>query len=391
MFKNAKAQREKMNDLITRAESIVNVAESEKRELTEAEAQELAEIRDNVKAIKDFLGIDKDLDEASAEVGTDGAGAGAEGGETRAKESDKEVELREYRQFDAFLRNTVNTRDGELAPANNGKLIPTTIAKKIIEKVYDVCPILDKSEKYNVKGKLSIPVYPADESAQTTVAFANEFEELASSTGNFTTVDLTGYLAGALTKVSKSLVNNVDFDLVGFVINRMANAIARFIEKNLLGLGGGSITGLGDATNVVTASAIDGDVLIDVQGAVKDVYQANAMWIMSTATRNALRKLKDDVGRYLLQDDITAPFGKTLLGKPVYVSDNMPDVSNNAKAIFYGDFSGLGTKFSEQIDIEVLRERFVTQHAIGVVGWIEFDSKTLDNQKIAVLKISTGA
>ena len=389
MFKNAKAQREKMNDLITRAESIVNVAESEKRELTEAEAQELAEIRDNVKAIKDFLGIDKDLDEASAEVGTDGAGA--EGGETRAKETDKEVELREYRQFDAFLRNTVNTRDGELAPANNGKIIPTTIAKKIIEKVYDVCPILEKSDKYNVKGKLSIPVYPADESAQTTVAFANEFEELASSTGNFTTVDLTGYLAGALTKVSKSLVNNVDFDLVGYVVNRMANAIARFIEKNLLGLGGGSITGLGDATNVVTASAIDGDVLIDVQGAVKDVYQANAMWIMSTATRNALRKLKDDVGRYLLQDDITAPFGKTLLGKPVYVSDNMPDVSNNAKAIFYGDFSGLGTKFSEQIDIEVLRERFATQHAIGVVGWIEFDSKTLDNQKIAVLKISTGA
>lgn len=391
MFKNAKAQREKMNDLITRAESIVNVAESEKRELTEAEAQELAEIRDNVKAIKDFLGIDKDLDEASAEVGTDGAGAGAEGGETRAKESDKEVELREYRQFDAFLRNTVNTRDGELAPANNGKIIPTTIAKKIIEKVYDICPILEKSEKYNVKGKLSIPVYPADESAQTTVAFANEFEELASTTGNFTTVDLTGYLAGALTKVSKSLVNNVDFDLVGYVVNRMANAIARFIEKNLLGLGGGSVDGLGDATNVVTASAIDGDVLIDVQGAVKDVYQANAMWIMSTATRNALRKLKDDVGRYLLQDDITAPFGKTLLGKPVYVSDNMPDVANNAKAIFYGDFSGLGTKFSEQIDIEVLRERFATQHAIGVVGWIEFDSKTLDNQKIAVLKISTGA
>jgi HK97 family phage major capsid protein len=390
MFKNAKAQREKMNDLITRAESIVNVAESEKRELTEAEAQELAEIRDNVKAIKDFLGIDKDLDEASAEV-NDGAGAGAEGGETRAKESDKEVELREYRQFDAFLRNTVNTRDGELAPANNGKIIPTTIAKKIIARVYDICPILEKSDKYNVKGKLSIPVYPADVSSQTAVAFANEFEELASTTGDFTTVDLTGYLAGALTKVSKSLVNNVDFDLVGYVVNRMADAIARFIEKNLLGLGGGSVAGLGDATNVVTASAIDGDVLIDVQGAVKDVYQADAMWIMSTATRNALRKLKDDVGRYLLQDDITAPFGKTLLGKPVYVSDNMPNVANNAKAIFYGDFSGLGTKFSEQIDIEVLRERFATQHAIGVVGWIEFDSKTLDNQKIAVLKISTGA
>ena len=38
MFKNVKAQIERKNDLITRAESLVNAAESEKRELTEAEA-----------------------------------------------------------------------------------------------------------------------------------------------------------------------------------------------------------------------------------------------------------------------------------------------------------------------------------------------------------------
>ena len=388
MFKNEKAKREKMNDLITRAESIVNNAETEKRELTPDEQAELAEIRDDVKAIKDFLGVAKELDEASAEASREGDTCD----ETRALDAEaKEIEQREYKQFDAFLRGTINTRDGELAPANNGKIIPTTIAKKIIAKVYDICPILEKSEKYNVKGKLSIPVYPADESEQITVAFANEFEELASTTGNFDTIDLTGYLAGALCKVSKSLVNNVDFDLVGYVVDRMAYAIARFLEKNLLGFGGGSVDGLGDATNIKEVSAIDGDALILLQGKVKDVYQANAMWVMSPATRDALRTLKDDVGRYLLNDDITAPFGKVLLGKPVYVSDNMPDVANGAKAVYYGDMSGLATKFSEQIDSEVLRERFATQHAIGVVSWVEFDSKTIDNQKIAVLKINTGA
>ena len=252
MFKNEKAKREKMNDLITRAESIVNNAETEKRELTPDEQAELAEIRDDVKAIKDFLGVAKELDEASAEASREGDTCD----ETRALDAEaKEVEQREYRQFDSFLRGTINTRDGELAPANNGKIIPTTIAKKIIAKVYDICPILEKSEKFNVKGKLSIPVYPADDSAQITVAFANEFEELASTTGNFTTIDLTGFLAGALCKVSKSLVNNVDFDLVGYVVDRMAYAIARFIEKNLLGFGGGSVDGLGDATNIKEVSA----------------------------------------------------------------------------------------------------------------------------------------
>ena len=57
MFKNRKAQIEKQNDLITRAESLVNKAESEKRELTEDEAAELAEIRDDIQRIKKFLDI----------------------------------------------------------------------------------------------------------------------------------------------------------------------------------------------------------------------------------------------------------------------------------------------------------------------------------------------
>ena len=54
MFKT-KALTERKNDLITRAETLVNTAESEKRELTEAEAAELAEIHDDVKKIKEVL------------------------------------------------------------------------------------------------------------------------------------------------------------------------------------------------------------------------------------------------------------------------------------------------------------------------------------------------
>jgi len=387
MFKNVKAKTEQMNDLITRAESIVNTAEAEKRELTPDEAQELAEIRDDVKAIKEFLGVAKDLDEASAEARQESACGANDERSIAGNVSDSEA--LEIRAFENYIRGVVtHERDGELKPANNGAIIPKTIAKKIIELVYDICPILERSEKYNVKGKLDIPYYPADSSTQINVAFATEFSALASSTGNFTTIELSGYLAGALTKISESLINNVDFDIVGFVVKRMAYDIARFIEKNLLGFGGGSITGLGDATNIKTVDAITADSLIEMQGMVKDVYQANAIWVMSPATRDALRLLKNDIGMYLLNDDISAPFGKTLLGKPVYVSDNMPDVASNAKAIYYGDMSGLATKFSEEMNVKVLRERFADEHCVGVIGWVEFDAKTTDNQKIAVLKIS---
>ena len=47
---------------------------------------------------------------------------------------------------------------------------------------------------------------------------------------------------------------------------------------------------------------------------------------------------------------------------------------NGIRAILYGDMSGLAVKISETMNIEVLREKYATQHAIGVVAWMEIDS-----------------
>lgn len=394
MFKNRKAQTEKMNDLITRAETLVNSAESEKRELTEAEAEELAEIRDDIQRIKKYLDIVDEIDNSrpSEKVGSEMTEAkNVIDGEDKRACDEKARELQETRAFANYIRGVItHERDGELAPANNGAVIPKTIAKKIIAKVYDICPILERSEKYNVKGDLEIPYYPEDGSTTITVAYASEFVDLTSSTGNFGSISLGGFLAGALTKVSRSLVNNTDFDLVAFVVKEMAYSISRFIEHELLIGTENKVSGLSTATNVKTltsSSAITGDDLIELQDSIKDVFQDKAIWIMSPNTRTALRKLTDDVGRYLLNDDISSPFGKTLLGKPVYVSDNMPDIGAGVNAIYYGDMSGLATKFSEEMNIQVLRELYAPQHAIGVVGWLEFDAKVQNEQKIAVLQM----
>ena len=400
-FNSMKAQIEKKNDLIKRAESIINLAETEKRELTDAEAQELAEIRDDVKKIKDMLEMMADFDDARACGGKmeKKEDAGAEAG-TDAKPDDAQRELAERRSFDAYLRNKVlETRDAtNLTEGANGAVIPVTIAKKIIAKVYDICPILERSSKYSLKGDLEIPYY--DESTTAiTVAWAQEFVDLTSSVGSFTNITLKDYLAGALTLISRKLINNSEFDLVAFVIDRMALAIARFIEGACLNGGNpdasshvNQVKGLaGSVTQTVVAgstSAITADKVIELKDSVKDVFQNDAIFIMSRNTRTALRLLKDDVGRYLLQDDITSPFGSTLLGKPVYVSDNMPDIASGVNAIYYGDMKGLATKFSEDVNIQVLREKFATQHAVGVVGWVSFDAKVENAQAISALVMS---
>lgn len=371
----------------------MNEAETAKRELTDAEAQELAEIRDDVRKIKDALKIAEEIHEEKKELKEEEGvlDPRACGEEKRAKEKAEEEE----RAFDAYVRGRVNERANNLTETDNGAVIPTTIANRIIAKVYEICPILERSSKYNAKGTFVIPYYSETETA-ITIAFADEFTDLESNVGNFTSINLTGYLAGALTLISRSLINNSQFNIVDFVVERMAYSIARFIENVLLngytasGETDPSVYGLTAVTNVVTAEAqaeITADELIELQDSVIDAFQSNAIWIMSRNTRTALRQLKDDVGRYLLNDDISSPFGKTLLGKPVYVSDNMPDMGAGKTAIYYGDMKGLATKFSEELNIQVLREKYATQHAVGVVGWLEFDSNVENAQMISALKM----
>ena len=379
---------EKKNDFITRADEVLNKAKEEKRELTDAEAQELAEIRDNVRRIMKTLELKGEFDKM------EGQALEKEGlPKDEVRDEEKERALAEEKEFEAYIRGQVNERATNLTPAEGSGqvLIPTTIANKIITQVYDMCPILAKSTKYNVKGKLELPYY--DVSTQSiTVDWATEFQELESNVGKFTNITLTGYLAGALSLISRSLINNAQFDVVAFVVDRMAYDISRFIENTLLN-GSGSVTGLSTVSNKITASsstALTADELIQLQGKIKDVFQGNAIWIMNETTRTAIRQLKSQTGSYLLNEvyDLSSPFKNTLLGKPVYVSDNMPEMEAGKIAIYYGDMSGLATKFSEDINIEVLREKYATQHAYGIVGWLEFDSKIENPQKIAAIQMA---
>ena len=393
---NQKELIEKKNDLITRAEDTLNKAKTEERELTDAEMAELAEIRDNVKKIKDMLEMsDFFKSEGQKPMIEEKA---LEKGEEKMIDDNKDRAANETRSFENYIRGIVTNERTNMTFGDNGAVVPTTIANRIIKKVYDICPILERSTKYNVKGTLELPYY--DTSTTTiSVAYKDEFSALTSSSGTFNSITLTGYLAGALTKISRSLINNSQFDIVAFVVDEMAYAIKRFIENELLNGTPGNppstpskVLGLYGLTNYITAAAqtaVTADEVVQLHDKIKDEFQENAIWIMSPATRTALRLLKATTGYYLLNDDVSSPFGTTLLGKPVYVSDNMPNMAAGKNAIFYGDFRGLATKFNEELSIEVLREKYADEHAVGVIGWFEFDSKVEDAQKIAKLVMAS--
>lgn len=376
---------EKQNEM----ETLLNTVKSEERAFTPEESELFKKLESEIGLINETISAITKGRELTEEPKEDEKPA-----EEENKDEDAENEeraMQEEKAFEKYIRGILAEERAEvnLAKGDNGSVIPVSIAKKIIKKAYDISPILEKSTKYNVKGKLEIPYYSETSTAKVNMAYATEFTSLESNIGKFTNIELTGFLAGALAKISKSLVNNSDFNIVNEVINIMAEAIALFVEKELIHGTTDKVEGLknGVKLQVETASenVITADEIIKTKRKVKQRFQKNAIWIMSPETLTAVALLKDSNDRYLLQDDLTNDFSYTLLGKPVYESDNMDEIGAGKTPIFYGDISGLATKFVEELEMEVLREKYADQHAVGVVAWMEFDAKVEDAQKIAKL------
>lgn len=375
---NVKALMEKRAEYQQTMDDLVKSADTENRAMNEDEIAKFDAAEKEIRAIDETLAREE-------------RARGIE-----HKKAPKEVEDRaaeEERAFaDYVMGRVTELRTGEqnMTMANNGAIVPTSIANRIIKAVKDRCPILAGATIYNVKGTLKIPVWgKANTTHDIAVGYQTEFTEITADSGKFTSVDLSGYLAGALTLIGKSVENNGTFSVVNFIVAQMADEIAEFIEGQLLvGTGTSAAQGATNTTNTVTAAAaaaISADDLIKLQASIKQAYQANACWTMAPATFLAVKQLKDNNGRYLLQDNISGAFPFMLLGKPVYLSDNMPAIAASAKTVLYGDYSGLSVNFRENISVEVLREKYATQHAIGVVSWFEFDAKVSDAQKLAVL------
>ena len=364
---NLKALIEKRNAIVDEMNEMFKTAESEVRALTEDEQAKFEAKTAELKA------LDKTIEGAKEARSLNAMDVPTE--ERKAVEKDEKVEDVEARAFETLIREN---RTDEMAKSDNGAVIPTTIANRILDTVKQIAPLYNLATKFNVKGKLDFPV--AKKAIIT--AYATEFTALTSSNVGFDKRTLDGFLVGALSKVSVSLINNSQFDIVSYVVNKVAESIALFLEKEIIsGKGTTKMTGVLVDTLVKAVNTVGdtptADEFIATQVAVPQQYQAGAMWLVSNKTLLAMRKMKDENGRYFLQNDLTNGFGYTFLGKPVMVSDQMVDTN-----VVYGDFSGYFVNIHEGSSIKVLNEKYADEHAVGVVAWLEVDGKVMEEGKL---------
>lgn len=372
---NVKELIENRNAKVAQMEGLLTTAKAENRLPSDEEKKQFADLEKEV----------KDID-ATVAMYDQMAGLGMK------KVPSAPVEMtdaeRDHKAFENAIRGIVNT-DTPTMPADAKTLIPTTVWHEIISQVIEISPVFSRADRYNIKGNLVLPKYDAEHSS-IVMQYADEGTAAESGKVAISQITLGGFLARCLAKISKSLINNSDFDIVGFVEAKMAQAIALYFEHELLIGTDDKVEGLKGITADMTvttavATKIASDELMDVQDKVIDNYQANAIWVMNRETRNAIRKLKDNEGDYLLNRDFTAKWGYTLLGKDVYCSDAMDKMLAGKTTIYYGDLSGLAVKVSEDANMQVLTERYAEEHLLGILAFVEWDAKVADTQKISKL------
>lgn len=178
----------------------------------------------------------------------------------------------------------------------------------------------------------------------------------------------------ALPKASQRLLDDTAFDIESWLATRIAEKFARaeataFVSGN----GVDKPRGFLDYPKVANASWTWGNVgfilsgnasaltstdpLVDMVYALGADYRAGATFVMNSKTTGVIRKLKDADGRYLWSDGFAAGEPARLLGYPVLVAEDMPDIAAGTHPIAFGNFAR-GYTIAERPDLRVLRDPF---------------------------------
>lgn len=375
-MKNLKKLMERREELKQKLAALVDAADNEERAMTEEETRDFDEAEKEIKDIDNTIAREERARNIPAVQPP---------AENREMAQEERAAADEKAFADFIMNRVTENRAGEiqLTQGNNGSIVPTTIADRIIKAVRDMVPFLQLSDVVYTNGKLSVPVYGEDSTNYIDADYVDEGTELTDNIGKFTTIDLTGFVMGALALVSNKLKDNTDLNVVDFVINQVAEAMAEKLEAEFVNGTAGKITGVLSATNGITAAAataVTYDELVSLKHSLKQRFRGNARWIMNPATYTAICKLKDNNGQpYFKEDEYK------ILGRPVIESDSMPTMAAGKKAIVFADLSGYTIKATKSVEVQVLREKFATKNMIGVLAFGEYDAKITDSKKIAAL------
>lgn len=276
------------------------------------------------------------------------------------------------------------------------ELTQQQVAKILVKPLEETAKFLAAGPRiFDTASELRLPKL----GGPTTVGFVGENELIPDADTDFDEVVLmptTMKSIKTLTKYSNELARQSVVALDAAIKDRLVTDVAAKLDTQLFGSTGDGITtpqGLfawAGTQSLAVGAAIKLDHLHDAEALAlgENVDPANLRWVMRSRELIALRKIKATDGNYIVQPDVTAAGGYTLLGHPVIVSNRIPDAAgtpNTGRAALV-DFSQIAVARDMAPTVKILDQTFgdYDQMAIRVV--CRYDAKPLNPE--AVIKLT---
>ncbi|HCD3384440.1 TPA: phage major capsid protein [Enterococcus faecium] len=269
------------------------------------------------------------------------------------------------RSINQFIRTKGEKRDG-LTTVGAEAVIPVdriTKPEKQPETVVDLRQHVGRVPVTTGTG--SYPILRANKNKMISVAELAKNPALANP--EFTKVNYEIDTYRGYIPVSQESLDDSDIDLGGLV--------AENIQRQSLNTSNAEIAKKLQTAPAKAVTTID-DLKDIVNVAIDPAY--NVKFIASQSFFNELDKMKDNDGRYLLQQDVTVASGYKLLGREVVVmADDVIGTKAGDKVAFVGDPS----LFAKYFDRQQASVRWVDNDVYGqlLAGFIRFDVQVADN------------
>lgn len=227
---------------------------------------------------------------------------------------------------------------------------------------------------------------------------------IAGTDPTLSSVTLNAYKAGHLIQVSRELVEDEGFDIVGYCARAAGRNVGLTADAAyVVGTGTGQPTGFqpnatvgvtgpaGVLTSLGTqATAGQGsDLLVSLKYSVIEPYRAQAAWMMNDATVAQVAKLKGSNGEVIWQAGLVPGAPDMLLGAPVFTNPNMPVMAASAKSIAYGDFNGYGVRIVRGVRFERSDEFAFSSDLVTFKAVLRTDGKLVDTSAIKLYQANS--
>lgn len=329
-------------------------------ENTELETK-INQLAESVKGL-DLTKITDRMDQLEAKMQRSGTGGNVD--------KDEDAEL-EKKAFGTYLRQG---KDGisEIEKkamtvgdsAQAGYLAPPEFGNEIIKLLREMSPIRQYA---NVQTMASAEIRWPRRLESTKATWVGETEERTETSMKYEQVSIKPWEMATFADISRQLMEDNAYNLEGELQSDLAESFAITEALSfIVGSGTGQPMGLLTSSQIKasTASAINGDTLIDLIYSLPTLYSQSGVFIMNRNTIAQVRKLKDSSGAYMWQESIKDGQPATLLGRPVVEAVDMPDPSAGNTPIIFGDLSGY--RIMDRVGFEILVDPY-TQAKNGIV------------------------